>query len=300
MDRSARLVLLLGLVCALSVVVLSVLALRGGESPASSHSDGAASSSAASSAAVPAEGLTVLCPNLGKADSFLLLSGSGALLIDTGEDAAPVLALLEEQGVRSLDALVLSHFDKDHIGGAAAVLERVSVKTLYRTAFEEDSEPYAALMGALERSDTEVVTVTDTLRVTAAGTTLTLWPPLEAAYEKDEDNNASLIASVEAEDTALLFTGDALKPRIQEFLDRQYDGTAYQFLKVPHHGRETKPTALLLDAFHPQYALITSSYAEPESEKLLRRLEKQEVEALLTRQGAVTLRCRNGKVEIVS
>lgn len=285
----AVLALLLALLCG---VLLSVWLKDSGSRPSEADA-----SAPAAGMETDTEGFTLSCPNLGKADAFLLQSDEGAVLIDTGEQPEDVLSLLRARKVTRLEALVLSHFDKDHIGGAAAVLRQVEVKTLYRTDREEDSEPYAALMAALAECDTEVVTVTDTLSVTAAGARLTLYPPLSASYGKDEDNNSSLIAAVDADGAALLFTGDALKSRVQEFLELQYDGTAYQLLKVPHHGDEVKPTALLLERFTPQWAIITSSYEEPESEKLLRRLEQEDVEVLLTRQGALTLRCVKGKVE---
>jgi beta-lactamase superfamily II metal-dependent hydrolase len=140
--------------------------------------------------------------------------------------------------------------------------------------------------------------VTDTTTLTAAGAEFTLYPPLREHYEKDEDNNASLLSAVDYQGSSLLFTGDALKPRVTEFLEQQYDGTDYQFLKVPHHGREAKPTALLLEAFSCSDALITSSAQEPESEKLLQKLEKNAVKAWLTREGLVTLTCQNGTIEI--
>jgi beta-lactamase superfamily II metal-dependent hydrolase len=296
MKGQIRPVLLLGIVCAALCVVLAMLCLGGGKKPDPSP----AASSSEGTAEAEDNSYTLYCPNAGKADAFLLKSQAGAVLIDTGENPADVLSLLREQEVTRLDALVLSHFDKDHIGGAAAVLEQVEVQTLYRTAFTEDSQPYAALMAALEDSDTEAVTVTDTTKVTAAGAELTLYPPLESSYEKDQDNNASLIAGLEAGGVEMLFTGDALKPRVEEFLEGQYDGTQYQLLKVPHHGGETKPTMLLLEAFVPRYALITSSYDQPENEKLLARLEKAEVEAVLTRNGAVEFTCQDGTIERVS
>jgi beta-lactamase superfamily II metal-dependent hydrolase len=71
-------------------------------------------------------------------------------------------------------------------------------------------------------------------------------------------------------------------------------------LKVPHHGGEAKPTVLLLEEFVPRYALITSSYDQMESEKLLSRLEKAEVEVVLTRTGAVEFTCQDGTIERVS
>ena len=300
MGRNPRPVVVLGVVCALLIVLFTLTLVRTGlpERP-----EPAPDASAAAVEVQPKPGadvFTLYCPDLGKADAFLLQSEAGAVLLDAGEDPEPVLNLLREHNVTKLDALVLSHFDKDHIGGAAAVLEQVEVQTLYRTDYVEDSEPYAALMAALEDSGTEAVTVTDTLTVTAAGAELTLYPPLSDSYGKDEDNNASLLTAVDAGGSTLLFAGDALKPRVREFLEEQYDGTQYQFLKIPHHGGETKPTALLLEAFTPRYALITASAAQPESDKLLERLEDAGVEVLRTRMGAVTLRCQDGTIERVS
>ena len=279
------LVPLLGLVCALLCVLFAVRLIGSKDKPTTPN---------------PAEGLTVLCPDLGKADGFLLLSEKGAALIDTGEDASAetLLNLLKEQDVTELDALVLSHFDKDHIGGAAAILDAVPVKTLYRTAFTENSDPYDELLSAIARSETEVVTVTETTNVTAAGAEWTLYPPLADHYDKDEDNNASLIARVNWEGSALLFTGDALKDRIREFLDQQYEGGKCAFLKVPHHGRERKPTALLAEAVSPEAALVTSSAEEPESEKLTEYLEQAQIPLYRTRQGLVTLHCHNGEMKI--
>lgn len=300
MGRNPRPVVVLALVCALIFTLLLFTLVRTDLPERPEPPTDATASTVEVRPEPETDGFTLCCPNLGKADAFLLQSAAGAVLIDTGEDPDSVLELLHAQKVTTLDALVLSHFDKDHIGGAAAVLRQFDVKTLYRTAFEEDSAPYDALTEALAASSTQVVTVTDTLTVSAAGAELTLYPPLRDSYEKDEDNNASLIASVEADGCALLFPGDALKPRIREFLEEQYDGTQYQLLKIPHHGGEVKPTALLLEVFTPQLALITSSTWEPESEKLTQRLEEEGVEVLLTREGTVTLRFANGKVEKIS
>ncbi len=305
MRRETRIVALLAALLAVLCLILSLNYLKssGGETPEPSasaqQSTGDASGSAQQTGAEEGA-FTLYCPDVGKADAFLLQSAAGSLLIDTGEDPADVLALLRSHQVSKLDAVVLSHLDKDHIGGAAAVLEQVEVQTLYRTDREEDSAAYAALVHALSLSDAQSVTVTETLTVSAAGAELTLYPPLSPDYGKDEDNNASLIAAVEAGGVRMLFTGDALKPRVQEFLAEQYDGSDYQLLKVPHHGRETKPTALLLENFSPRYALISSSEEEPENEKLLKRLEKAGVEPLLLREGAVQLRCQDAAIERVS
>lgn len=243
------------------------------------------------------DGLKIACPKLSTAsDAFLLTTPCSAVLIDTGEDihARKVLKLLKENSVSTLDALILTHFDRDHIGGAAAVLDSVQVNTLYRTTFEGDNQPYFALLEALERNpETNVVTLTDTAALELGDVTYTLYPPMECAYSKDEDNNSSIITAVSYGEGPLnlLFAGDAEKTRIKEFLSKQYDGTQYDFMKIPHHGRDPKPMKKLLKQFIPDHAIITSSAGEPESDSLMSRLEEAGTEVWLTREGDITILC---------
>lgn len=246
--------------------------------------------------------LKLICPKLSTAaDAFLLMTGESAVLIDTGEElsADTILMLMEENGVKRLNALILTHFDKDHIGGAAEILLRVPVDTLYRPAQDGDSPQYAALAAALKKNSAKVVKLTKTDVLTLDGVTYTLYPPLEKKYKKNQQNNSSIITSVTTEDGhSLLFMGDAEKARVKEFIDRQYDGIAYEFLKIPHHGRDPKPLSKILDAFEPKFALVTSSKQEPEDSKLLKSLSDEGVETYLTREGTVTILCDENRMSI--
>lgn len=296
-----RSLLLFALVCIASIA-LCLVCLSGCSN--SNHSNTPSNSNSISSPPtdnsaeqapepVPADTLELVCPQFSTAaDAFLLRTATHAVLIDTGEDtnATAVLALLREKNVTTLDALILTHFDNDHIGGAAVVLKAVQVKNLYRTRFTADSEQYDALTASI--ASTPVQTLShDTLSLALDELTLTLYPPLQDSYDKKEDNNSSIITAVQWGDSKLLFMGDAEKQRIKEFLNNQYDGTAYQVLKVPHHGRDPKQLAKLLKRFTPSHAIITSSVAEPENNDLISALETVNCAPLLTRRGTVTLHC---------
>ncbi|UKI13072.1 MAG: MBL fold metallo-hydrolase [Oscillospiraceae bacterium] len=65
--------------------------------------------------------------SVGKADCILLRMDDRVILIDTGEkaDAALIRRTLDGYGIRRIDCLILTHYDNDHIGAAAAVLEGV-------------------------------------------------------------------------------------------------------------------------------------------------------------------------------
>ena len=76
--------------------------------------------------------LEVYCFSAGKADAFLLYTEESAVLIDCGEKGfgKEILAYMEEAGIESLDYLIITHFDKDHVGGAAKVINSTPVETV--------------------------------------------------------------------------------------------------------------------------------------------------------------------------
>ncbi len=75
-------------------------------------------------AAVPADWQIATC-DVGQGDAVLVRSGNGIALIDTGPNPELLLKCLDTLGVRTINLLVLSHFDLDHVGGTSAVFGRV-------------------------------------------------------------------------------------------------------------------------------------------------------------------------------
>ena len=231
--------------------------------------------------------ISLVCPSLPAcADAFLLYNESDAVMIDAGEagDADLLLKMMKKREITSLSAMILTHYDKDHIGGAARIIEKIPVKTCYMTCGSEDSEEYDALIKSLQKTGTRRLVVTDPETFSAMGATFTIYPPLTGVFEKSQDNNLSLITSVTLPGDALLFTGDAEKERMTQYMDSQYDGTQYTWLKVPHHGRDKKTVSMLLKQFVPKDAVICSSKDEPENDKVINLLEEAGTKVWLTRK----------------
>lgn len=297
MSSSKTAIRLLAGACALGVALCGMLFAREQQTAPTPPVSNSAEEQNATVPSPPHGGLTVIAPKLSSAaDAFLFLTEEGAVLMDTGEDpsAEVILNLLQRHGVTRLKALILTHFDRDHIGGAAAILNCIQVDSLYRNNFTSESPIYESFVAALSSSDsTRVVTVTDLTALTLGDVTFTLYPPLASAYDKNEDNNSSIITKVSgySNDFQLLFTGDAEKARIKEFLNHQYDGTQYDLLKVPHHGRDQKPLEKLLKSFSPLQIIITSSEEEQEDRGVMDFLLHQNGQVWLTREGTVTVRC---------
>lgn len=242
--------------------------------------------------------LTVQFFDAGKADAILLTTANSAVLIDAGEKGfgKTILAYLEDQGIEKLDYLIVTHFDQDHVGGAAKVINNLAVGAVLQSNRPKDSEEYEKYVKALDNAGIEPLTVRDAYAFTLDGVTYAVDPPRKNSYAEDESNNSSLIVSVTNGENRFLFTGDAQTERLAEFLDA--NDTAYDVLKLPHHGKDEPLMSALLESTGPAYAVITSSDDEPESATVVGELERAGVTVLLTREGAVTLRSDGNRIEV--
>ncbi|MBQ1372269.1 MAG: MBL fold metallo-hydrolase [Oscillospiraceae bacterium] len=231
--------------------------------------------------------LHLWCFQAGKADAFLLWNDAGAILIDTGESGygKTILTKLSELGIRRLNALILTHFDKDHVGGAKKILNEIPVeRVLQSNCPKPGAEAYENYLQALTSQRMEPTTVREPMELSLGSATLRIDPPAEECYPEDESNNSSLVVTVCCGEQRMLFCGDAEALRLQELLARQPGHC--ELLKLPHHGRYQELLEELLTQTQPRYAVITSSEAEPEDAETMELLAEHGVEALLTRNGA--------------
>lgn len=231
--------------------------------------------------------LEVYCFAAGKADALLLTTENAAVLIDCGEKGfgKTILAELEARGIDHIDYLIVTHFDQDHVGGAAKVIRSISVGTVLQSDCPKDSSEYENYVEALADAGYEPVTVRETYEFTLDGVRFSVDPPRQTDYAEDDSNNSSLIVTVYNGDNTLLFLGDAQTERLAEFLDAN-PGTC-DFVKIPHHGGEEALMDELLAAVQPAYAVITCSEEEPEADAVAAALDAAGVKTYLTRVAAV-------------
>ena len=234
--------------------------------------------------------LKLYCFQAGKADAFLLWNEAGAVLIDTGESGfgKTILAKLEELGIERLDWLILTHFDKDHVGGAKKLLSELPVGcVLQSNCPKPGAEAYEKYCKALEERNISPVTLREPLSFQLGDAVFLVDPPARETYPEDPSNNSSLIVTVNHGEKRLVFLGDAESARLTEYLAQ--DPPPCDFLKVPYHGHWQPVLTELLEKLHPASAVITSSDEEPEDEETLALLRQQGTEILLTRNAPVQL-----------
>ena len=234
--------------------------------------------------------LKVYCFQAGAADAFLLWNEAGAILLDTGESGfgKVILAKLQELGIEKLDYLIITHFDKDHVGGAKKVLESIPVDTVIQSnSPKTGASAYEKYVAALETLSVTPVTLREELTFSLGDAVFTLNPPALEVYPQEESNNSSRILTVTHGANRLLFCGDAEDLRLAEFLAT--DPAPCVFVKLPHHGRYQQTLLALLTQTAPAYGLITSSEEEPEDRETLELLEASGVQTFLTRAAPVLL-----------
>ena len=238
-------------------------------------------------------GVELAMLDVGQGDSILLRDGNRAVLVDgggwrTGDLGGRVLlpALLAE-GVRRLDAVVMTHPDLDHCKGLVDISAYLDIGEVWMGPGWKD-EGCAGRLASLP------------------GTPFRrLWAGQEAAVgrwrlrvlhpEPDEDrgtNERSLVIRAEALGRSVLLTGDVESWAEMRLLSCCEKEVRVDVLKVAHHGSYTSSTGSVLDAARPRLALISAGvdnlYRHP-SPVILERLAERGIPVLRTDRDGLTL-----------
>lgn len=238
---------------------------------------------------------------IGKADCIVLAEESYTVLIDCGEsdDGTEIIKHLQEMGTDEIDCLIITHFDRDHIGGAADVIDAFPVKRLLEPDYEPespDSEEYLAYRDAISRNQIQAESLNDDLQLNIGGMRMQIYTA-NAVYDKNIDNNNSLVVDLTHEGNRFLFTGDIEKQRIQDMLEQKQINSC-DFLKVPHHGQYNSALNDLFEAASPTYAAITCSVKNPPEQETLDALEAVGCIVYSTKDSEVHVRSTKNGVHV--
>jgi beta-lactamase superfamily II metal-dependent hydrolase len=228
----------------------------------------------------------------------VLIGENHVTVIDTGldEHGQELVDFLKDQGVSRIDNLIITHFDKDHVGGADYVVNNFDIGTVYTTYKSKESDDLDSYLAALSAKGLAETVVTEEVSFEADGVSYDIYPPQSTAYEKSQSNNSSLVIMVSVGDNNMLFAGDAEKDRINELL--AMEDIQAEILKVPHHGRYEKNMAALVEKVSPEYAIITSGTIEPEDAEVMQILETAGVTTYLNREGNITITMSSDNISI--
>jgi competence protein ComEC len=200
--------------------------------------------------------LAVTFLDVGQGDSALIETPGGkAIAIDTGPDGRFLEAYLRYRGRHTLDAMILSHGDSDHIGGLPNILRKFDVKYLIDNGMifhsTADMQSFRGRHVILRRDD---VLNIDNVTLTV------LHPPDDlngpGLLDKKSNNNTSLVIKITGAHMSFLFTGD-LETEGEDVLMGLKEKLRSEVLKVSHHGSRRSTDREFVSYVHPSMAVIS-------------------------------------------
>jgi len=233
--------------------------------------------------------------DVGQGDAVLLQTPDGyEVLIDGGKSSAVLQQLAAEQswGDRSIDVVIATHPDTDHVGGLVDVLQRHKVDMIVQTQAQSDSPAAIAFSTAVvaEHAIEEYAQAGQVIQI-GASTTIEILSPASETNNWDS-NAASVVVRVVYGETAFMLTGDA-PAGVENYLVGAYGAELRaDVLKLGHHGSKTSTSELFLDTVQPQYAVVSASldnsYGHPD-QSVMQRVFAREIQTSHTgTDGTVT------------
>ncbi|HEU6445236.1 MAG TPA: ComEC/Rec2 family competence protein [Gaiellaceae bacterium] len=194
--------------------------------------------------------LTVL--DVGQGDAILLEVREGAVLVDQGPPEGDVDDQLRRLGVRRLSLAVLTHPQRDHVGGAAELVRHLRVDRILDPRIPAQSPEQTAALAEAERRDVPVLTARAGLVFRLGALRLqVLWPAREPPAHEDPNLYATVIlASYGSVD--VLLTADA-----ESTVTLPLNPPPVEILKVAHHGSADDGLPRLLELTRPRIAVIS-------------------------------------------
>ena len=230
--------------------------------------------------------MTVL--DVGQGQAIVLQSEGKTFLVDCGGDSDTAAAdaaaeKLLSMGISRLDGLILTHYDRDHAGGAIYLLSRIRADALYLPDCI-DTDGYSEPLKQMPQA----VMVDDHMQISFGAVTIKL---ITTDYGIS-NNESGLCVLFQRENCDILITGDRNSYGEKDLL-RQIDLPDLEVLIVGHHGSKYSTSVELLQAGRPDIAIISvgeNSYGHPTKEVLDRLTEFGCTVYRTDQQGTITFR----------
>jgi competence protein ComEC len=200
----------------------------------------------------PPTGLRITFLDVGQGDGALIQVPGGAVLVDEGPPEAHMVSQLRRLGVTTLSLIVLTHPQRDHVGGAAQVLEKLRIGAVLDPAIPNENPDERAARSAARKRHVRIIVARAGEAFTIGALKLrVLWPDGPGAPGDDPNNHAIVLVASYGQ-TDALFTADA-----ESDVTGRLQLPPVEILKVAHHGSADAGLADELKELEPRIAVIS-------------------------------------------
>jgi len=247
--------------------------------------------------------------DVGQGSSALMeLPGGPCILADGGGfydnrfdvGARVVGPFLWKRKIATVEILVLSHPDPDHLNGLLFIARHFNVREVWMNQEPADTKPYRDFLEIVSEKNIRVVGLKDLVepRMINGVRLQVLYPPLDFLERKAKDswrtpNNNSLVLKVSFQGVSFLVPGDIEAEAEKELTCLACTPIKSNVLLVPHHGSQNSSTHEFLKCVHPDIAVISSGWKKIfgfPHQKTLKRYQAQGCQIFCTdRHGAITI-----------
>ena len=242
----------------------------------------------------PIQSPRVIFLDIGQGDAALIDIGNDTQILIDGGDGRSILERLGKHLPfydRKIELVIMTHPDKDHIGGLVEVLKYYEVGQVLETGIECEKAICKEWDKLIEEKNIPVKYAQFGQRIKAGNIEMAVLYPFENLKDKKvkNSNDASIVLKLvferglQSESADILLTGDAGFPVEKELLNKNIDLES-KILKVSHHGSKYATSNEFLQAVNPEKAIVSvgkNSYGHP-AEKLLNRLKNMSIEIFRT------------------
>lgn len=202
--------------------------------------------------------------DIGQGDSILITTPDSFQILVDGGPGDQVLESLQEVmalGDTTIEWLILTHPDADHLAGLIDVIENYRVDRVFLPYISKDTMMYKAFEDLIEERDLKKTFIVNTQEI-KLGEELTmsiLHPSPQTMLDDADPNDYSIVFKLKYYEMDFLFTGD-IESGVEAMLVKEYgDILNAEVLKVPHHGSKSSSTPDFLAAVNPKLAIIQVS-----------------------------------------
>ncbi|WP_166405289.1 DNA internalization-related competence protein ComEC/Rec2 [Desulfonema ishimotonii] len=199
----------------------------------------------------------------------MLIDGGGFYdnsAFDVGKNI--VAPLLLGKKIRTLDAVVLSHPDGDHLNGLLYIVGHLHVKQVWASGVKKANRNYRNFAETIARNGTDAPAFRDIPRSREIGGVHLdlLYPPPDfdarsgAGGWRGKCNNTSLVIRLRCTAFSVLFPGDIEAEAEADLVRRAGDKLASDILIAPHHGSKTSSTEEFLNAVSPDTVIVSAGW----------------------------------------